>query len=81
MKTVSYDVMVTNGKMYTWTFTECEPQLDDYGNKMYINIESPSGDNSLIDCRYICKYYFNKIFVVWLINYYGENLDELSEAE
>lgn len=81
MKTAKYEVLATNGKTYIWSFYECEPDPNDYGNGIYISIEKPSGDYSLIDCRYIRNYDFNRTCVDYLLNYYGENLDELTTVE
>ena len=80
MKEATYTVLTKSGKELKWNFTECEPDPNDYGNKMYISIETPSGDYSLLDCRY-SAYNFDKMCVDYLINYYGENLDELSRDD
>ena len=80
MKKATYIVTATSGKQYKWTFEECVINPEDYGNKRYIAYTMPSGDTFLIDCRYT-EYNFEKICVEFLINYYGENLDELSEED
>lgn len=76
----SYTVTTKNGKVYKWSFTEYK-QEDNYGNGIYIGVESPSGDHFLIDCRYIIGYKFPKTCVDYLLAYYGGNLDELSEDD
>ena len=76
----SYTVTTKNGKVYGWSFTEGKSE-GDYGNGMYIAVKSPSGDVSLLDCRYVKGYQFHKACVDYLLNYYGENLDELSEDD
>lgn len=81
MKTATYIVTAKNGKTYRWTFEECVINPDDYGNKRYIAYHMPSGDISLIDCRYAQKYDFNKICVDFLLEWYGENLAELCEED
>lgn len=81
MKEVTFQILTTSGNVYRWTFTECETDPNDYGNKHYIAYKMPSGDSALIDCRYMGAYNFTKICVEFLINYYGDNLDELSEAD
>ena len=78
MKKATYEVLATNGKTYKWNFTECEPDHNDYGNGIYIAVVRPSGDSFLLDCRYAKNYDFNRMCVDYLIDYYGENLDELS---
>lgn len=80
MKKANYNITCTNGKSYKWTFEECVVNPEDYGNKRYIAYHTPSGDISLIDCRYT-EYNFTKICVEFLLNFYGENLDELYEED
>lgn len=81
MKKATYIVTAKSGKQYKWTFEECEINPEDYGNKRYIDCRTPSGGGLLIDCRYTKNYSFTKICVEYLLLYYGENLDELWEAE
>lgn len=81
MKKAIYTVLAKSGKSYKWEFTECEHDTNDYGNGIYISIKHPSGDHTLLDCRYANKYDFNKMCVDFLIEYYGENLDELSQDD
>ena len=76
----SYTVTTKNGKSYKWEFTECKDG-NDYGNGIYISIKYPSGGHTLLDCRYERKYNFTKMCVDYLMEYYGENLDELSEDD
>jgi hypothetical protein len=76
----TYTVTTKNGNVYKWSFTESKSVLD-YGNGVYIAVKSPSGDISVLDCRYIIGYVFHKACVDYLLNYYGDNLDELSEDE
>lgn len=76
----NYTVTTKNGKAYNWSFSEYK-SIDDYGNGIYIGVVTPSGDLSALDCRYLKGYNFHKTCVDYLIRYYGENLDELSEAE
>ena len=75
-----YTVTTKNGKTYKWSFTESKNK-GDYGNGIYIGIITPSGDFSSMDCRYIKDYNFTKTCVEYLLRYYGENLDELSEDD
>lgn len=72
--------VTTNGKVYKWSFTESKSE-DDYGNGIYIAVKSPSGDVFSYDCRYMIGYEFHKACVDYLLAYYGENLDELSEDD
>lgn len=74
----AYTVTTKNGKVYKWSFTESKSE-DDYGNGIYIAVQSPSGDVFSYDCRYMRGYEFHKACVDYLLAYYGENLDELSE--
>lgn len=76
----NYTVKTMNGKVYRWSFTEGKNE-GDYGNGIYIGITSPSGDFFSMDCRYMKGYKFHKACVEYLLNYYGENLDELYEDE
>ena len=76
----SYTITTINGKAYRWSFTESKSE-GDYGNGIYIIITSPSGDRFLMDCRYMGGYNFRKACVNYLLNYYGENIDELSEDD
>jgi hypothetical protein len=80
MKTATYTVTAINQRRYTWVFTECEPDPNDYGNGTYIAVEHPSGDVSFIDCRYIVGYQFEETCVGFLGTYYGSNLQELQKA-
>ena len=79
-KEAIYKVLAKNGKTYTWRFTEVKSEAD-YGNGIYIGVEPPSKDHYSIDCRYSSNYKFHKACVDYLLNYYGENLDELWEEE
>ena len=74
----NYPVTTKNGKAYRWSFTEYKDESD-YGNGIYIGIVSPSADSSMLDCRYATEYEFHKMCVEYLLTYYGENLDELTE--
>lgn len=76
----SYTVTTKNGNVYKWSFAECRNEYD-YGNGVYIGIKSPSGDKFSMDCRYMMGYEFRKACVDYLLTYYGENLDELSEND
>ena len=76
----NYTVTTKNGKVYRWSFTKCKND-GDYGNGIYIAVKSPSGDISSLDCRYAINYKFHKACVDYLLNYYGDNLDELSEGD
>ena len=76
-----YTVTTKNGKTYKWSFTESKSEGDYYGNGIYIRVESPSGDMFYLDCRYIIGYEFRKECVECLLDYYGENLDELYEDD
>ena len=81
MKEATYTVLAKSGKEYKWSFTECTPDPGDYGNGIYISIRYPSGDCTLLDCRYAKSYDFDKACVSYLLNYYGDNLDELSRDD
>lgn len=76
----TYTVTTKSGDAYKWSFTESKNE-NDYGRGIYIGVKSPSGDMLSIDCRYSPKYQFRKACVSFLINYYGDNLDELSEDD
>lgn len=76
----SYTATTKNGNVYKWSFTESKSE-GDYGNGIYIAILSPSGDRFWWDCRYMTGYKFHKACVDYLLTYYGENLDELSEDD
>ena len=76
----NYTVITKNGKTYKWSFTESKNE-GDYGNGIYIGVKSPSGDIFSLDCRYIIGYKFHKTCVDYLLTYYGENLDELTEDD
>lgn len=80
-KMKTYAITTKNGKIYKWTFEECETDPNDYGNKRYISYITPSGDAFLLDCRYLKNYNFNKICVDFLHEWYGENLAELCEED
>ena len=77
----TYVVTTTSGKSYKWYFEEGIVDPNDYGNKKYISYTMPSGDTFMIDCRYNTNYNFTKICVEFLINWYGDNLDELYEED
>ena len=81
MKKLIFTVTTKNGKTLDWIFHECNIKEDDYGNKKYIAYTTPSNETALIDCRYAQKYDFRKVCVDFLIEWYGNNLDELSEKE
>ena len=76
----SYIVTTKNGKDYKWSFTEHKGK-GDYGNGIYIAVETPSGDVFTLDRRYAIGYDFHKACVDYLLVYYGDNLDELTEEE
>ena len=76
----SYTVTTKNGNTYNWSFTEHKDDTD-YGNGVYISIIAPSGDAFMLDCRYNTDYKFHKACVDYLLTYYGDNLDELSEDD
>ena len=76
----TYIVTTKNGETYKWKFTEGKSE-GDYGNGIYVAVKSPSGDISVIDCRYVKNYDFAKKCVEWLLTFYGENLDELYEED
>lgn len=76
----NYTVTTKNGKCCHWRFSECKSR-GGFGNGIYIAVLSPSGDLSSIDCRYMTDYSFNKACVDYLLAYYGDNLDELSEDD
>ena len=76
----TYTVTAKDGQAYKWSFTECKND-GDYGNGIYIAVKSPSGDVCAMDCRYVTNYKFHKACVDYLLNYYGENIDELSEDD
>lgn len=76
----TYTVTTKNGQAYKWSFVEAKSE-GDYGNGIYIAVKMPSGDVFSMDCRYMMGYTFHKACVDYLLNYYGENLDELSEDD
>ena len=76
----TFRVLAKSGQSYRWRFTECQ-DIDDYGNGIYIRIKHPSGDCTYLDCRYDKNYNFRKTCVDFLTEYYGTNLDELSEDD
>ena len=76
----TYTVLAKSGKEYKWYFEEGKNE-GDYGNGIYIGVKHPSGDWGSLDCRYMTGYNFKKVCVDYLIAYYGENLDELSEDD
>ena len=76
----TYTVTTKNGNVYKWSFTESKNE-GDYGNGIYIAVKMPSGDVFSMDCRYMIGYKFHKACVDYLIFYYGDNLDELSEDD
>lgn len=80
MKEAKYTVLTKNAHLYKWSFVE-QKRDNDYGNGIFIAIKSPSGELSGLDCRYDTNYDFIKTCVNYLLKYYGENLDELSEDE
>ena len=77
MKTATFKVTAINGKEYIWKFRECEPDIHDYGNGIYIDVKTPSKDYQMIDCRYATDYNFEKACISYLLNWYGENLVDL----
>ena len=81
MKKATFEIVTISEKTYRWKFEECEIDPNDYGNKHYIKYITPSKDEFLLDCRYATNYNFIKLCVEFLINYYGENLDELYEVD
>lgn len=76
----NYTVIAVDGKAYKWSFFESKNE-GDYGNGIYIGVKAPSGDTFSLDCRYVTNYNFTKTCVECLLNYYGENLDELYEDD
>ena len=80
MKTATYIVTAKSGKTYRWRFTE-HRRNGDYGNGVYIAVKTPSGDIFSLDRRYAYNYDFRKACVDYLLVYYGDNLDELSEED
>ena len=76
----TYTVTTKNGRAYKWSFTECKNE-GDYGNGIYIAVKTPSGDIFSLDRRYAIGYSFHKACVDYLLTYYGDNLDELSEDD
>lgn len=79
-RTKKFQVTATSGKRYIWTFTEFKEPTD-YGNGVYLGVETPSKDYYSLDCRYLPNYSFHKVCTDYLLKYYGENLDELEEIE
>lgn len=75
-----FTVITKDGEAYEWSFIECK-QEGDYGNGIYIAVKTPSGDVFSLDRRYAIGYSFHKACVDYLLTYYGENLDELSEND
>lgn len=79
-KQITYKVKAKSGKIYTWRFTEFKNE-EDYGNGIYIGIETPSGDDYSLDCRYSTNYNFINACADYLTAYYDENLVELWREE
>lgn len=75
-----YTVTTKNGKLYKWSFIEGKNE-GDYGNGIYIGVKTPSGDVFTLDRRYDRDYDFHRACVDYLLIYYGDNLDELSEDD
>jgi hypothetical protein len=75
-----YTVTTNDGKVYKWSFAEHKTE-GDYGNGIYISVKTPSGDRFWLDRRYEISYSFHKACVDYLLAYYGDNLDELSEDD
>ena len=75
-----FTVTTKNGNVYNWSFAESKRE-GDYGNGIYIAVKTPSGDVFSLDRRYDIGYSFHKACVDYLLTYYGENLDELSEDD
>ncbi len=75
-----FTVITKDGKAYEWSFIESKRE-GDYGNGIYIAVKTPSGDVFSLDRRYAIGYSFHKACVDYLLTYYGENLDELSEND
>ena len=80
MREATYIVTAKSGKTYKWKFTE-HRGVGDYGNGVYIAVKTPSGDIFSLDRRYAYNYDFRKACVDYLLVYYGDNLDELSEED
>lgn len=80
MQKKHFTVFAKNGNYYDWKFTE-NIGTDDYGNKTYIHVEMPSGDVTLIDCRYMTDYNFASTSVKALTDYYGKNLVTLYDHD
>lgn len=76
----NYTATTKNGEEYKWSFTESKRE-GDYGNGIYIAVKTPSGDVFALDRRYDIGYSFHKACVNYLLTYYGDNLDELSEED
>ena len=76
----NYTVTTKNGRTYKWSFIESKSG-GDYGNGIYIAVISPSGEMFSLDCRYKAGYQFRMACVDYLLAYYGDNLDELSEDD
>lgn len=76
----TYTVTTKNGNTHKWSFTEHKGD-GDYGNGIYITVKTPSGDIFTLDRRYSIGYKFHRACVEYLLVYYGDNLDELSEDD
>ena len=79
-KTKKFTVTAKSGNTYTWTFTEHKNE-GDYGNGIYIGIETPSKDHHSLDCRYMIDYTFHKVCVDYLVRWYGDNFTDITEIE
>jgi hypothetical protein len=73
----TYTATTKNGNWYKWRFTESKRD-GDYGNGIYIGVQTPSGDLFSLDRRYALNYDFHKACVDYLYTYYGENLKSVS---
>ena len=78
---INFTILTKQGKTLLWSFEEIETKRDDYGNMYYIEYTMPSGDVFLIDCRYIKNYDFRKTCIDFLINFYGNRMEKISEIE
>ena len=64
-----------------WEFVEVPPTKDHYGNGIYISATRMRDKyNTLLDCRYIKGYSFEKAVDDFLLDYYGEkNVEKIVE--
>lgn len=70
---LTYKVKTKNGLERLLRFTESYSK-GDYGNGIYIGVETVEGDLTILDMRYAKDYNFQRACQDYISRYYGENL-------